>query len=62
VQSGRRRRIAVPGVRDLLGYRAMWADFLAAMRENRAPAYSLALAERDLRLVERAYSSLESSD
>ena len=62
VQSGRRRRIAVPGVRDLLGYRAMWADFLAAMRENRAPAYSLALAERDLRLVERAYTSLETSD
>jgi predicted dehydrogenase len=62
VQSGRRRRIRLPGVRDLLGYRAMWADFLAAMRENRAPAYTLALAERDLRLVERAYSSLESSD
>ena len=62
VQCGRRRRITVPGVRDLLGYRAMWADFLAAMRENRAPAYSLALAERDLRLVERAYSSLGSSD
>ena len=62
VQSGRRRRITLPGVRDLLGYRAMWADFLAAMRENRAPAYSLALAERDLRLVERAYSSFETSD
>lgn len=62
IQSGRRRRIAVPGVRDLLGYRAMWADFLAAMRDNRAPAYTLALAERDLRLVERAYSSLELTD
>ena len=62
IQSGRRRRITVPGVRDLLGYRAMWADFLAAIRENRAPAYSLALAERDLRLVERAYTSLETTD
>lgn len=62
IQSGRRRRIIVPGVRDLLGYRAMWADFLAAMRDNRAPAYTLALAERDLRLVERAYSSLELTD
>ena len=56
-QSGRRTRIALPGMRDLLGYRAMLADFLEAIRQNRAPAYTLALAERDLRLVEQAYSS-----
>jgi predicted dehydrogenase len=57
-QSGRRRRIAVPGIRDLAGYRAMLADFFEAIRQNRSPAYDLALAQRDLRLVELAYSSL----
>ena len=59
VQTGRRRRLLVPGLRDLLGYRAMWADFFEAIRHNRPPAYSLALAERDLRLVEDAYNSLD---
>jgi predicted dehydrogenase len=59
IQSGRRKRLVVPGLRDLLGYRAMWADFLGAMEANRPPAYSLALAERDLRLVEAAYASLD---
>ena len=58
VQAGRRRRVAVPGVIDLLGYRAMMADFLEAMRQNRPPAYSLELAGRDLALVEQAYASL----
>lgn len=59
VQTGRRKRLVVPGLRDLLGYRAMWADFLTAMEANRPPAYSLSLAERDLRLVEAAYASLD---
>jgi hypothetical protein len=36
----------------------MLADFFEAMRHNRPPAYTLALAERDLRLVEDAYASL----
>lgn len=58
VQAGRRRRIMIPGVVDLLGYRAMMADFLAAIRQNRPPAYSLDLARRDLALVEQAYASL----
>jgi UDP-N-acetylglucosamine 3-dehydrogenase len=60
VQTGRRKRIAMPGVTDLVGYRAMLADFFEAIRHNRAPAYTLALAERDLRLVEQAYSSIDS--
>jgi len=58
-QTGRRRRVTIPGLRDLAGYRAMLADFFEAIRQNRSPAYGLALAERDLRLVELAYSSLQ---
>ena len=58
IQTGRRRRVLVPGLVDLLGYRAMLADFFEAIRHNRAPAYTLTAAERDLRLVEDAYASL----
>jgi predicted dehydrogenase len=58
LQTGRRRRLSVPGLKDLLGYRAMLADFLEAIRHNRPPAYDLMLAERDLRLVDDAYSSM----
>lgn len=58
VQTGRRRRIAMPGLTDLLGYRAMLADFFEGIRQNRPPAYSLKLAERDLALVEQAYETL----
>ena len=49
-----------PASADLVGYRAMLADFFEAIRHNRPPAYTLALAERDLRLVEQAYSSIDS--
>jgi UDP-N-acetylglucosamine 3-dehydrogenase len=58
VQGGRRRRIALPGVSDLLGYKAMLADFFEGIRQNRSPAYSLKLAQRDLALVEQAYETL----
>jgi len=54
---GRRRRLFVPGLSDLAGYRAMWLDFLPAIADNRAPAYG-PVARRDLRLVEDACSSL----
>jgi predicted dehydrogenase len=55
--TGRRPRVIVRGVTDLAGYRGMMTDFLAAIRGNRPPAYDLALARRDLRLIEEAYAS-----
>lgn len=60
LQTGRRRRLFVPGLVDLLGYRAMLADFFEGVRHNRPAAYTLPMAARDLELVERAYQSLES--
>jgi predicted dehydrogenase len=54
--SGRKTRIWFPGLRDLAGYRAMAADFVAAIEENRPPKYDLSLARRDLELVEQAYT------
>jgi predicted dehydrogenase len=55
--TGRRRRIALRGLGDLAGYRAMMRDFVAAIDENRPPVYDLRLARRDLALVEHAYAS-----
>jgi len=58
-QTGRKTRVFVPGLSDLLGYRAMLADFFEAIRHNRAAAYTIDAARRDLRLVEDAYASLD---
>ena len=52
---GKRRQLKFPGVRDLTGSRAMFRDFLAAIRTGREPEYTLALARRDLEFVEGAY-------
>jgi predicted dehydrogenase len=56
--NGRRHRLSFPGFADLAGYRAMMADFLAAIEANRPPKYDLSLARRDLALVEQAYASI----
>lgn len=60
---GRRFRVALPGVRDMLGYRAMFRDFLDCIARNRPSRYTIDLARRDLRLVEDIYcSALRSTD
>ena len=53
----RTRRLAFPGLRDISGRRAMWADFVPALQENREPQYDLRHARRDLELVEAVYAS-----
>ena len=55
---GRRTRILVPGWRDIGGYRAMLADFVACLRDGQEPRMTLARARRDLEIVEAAYRSL----
>jgi predicted dehydrogenase len=54
---GRRTRLYVPGLRDLAGYRAMWADFVRAWRDDTDAGMTLAHARRDLELVEQAYTT-----
>jgi predicted dehydrogenase len=56
---GRRMQLRLPGIRDLTGSRAMFRDFLGALRENRPPEFTLALARRDLELVEAAYRTAD---
>lgn len=54
---GRRKRIHFPGLRDISGYRSMFADFLQALRAGREPRMTLGRARRDLELVEESYRS-----
>lgn len=56
---GTKTRFYVPGLRDLSGYNAMWADFVRAWRTNAPPVMTLANARRDLAFVEAAYASSE---
>jgi predicted dehydrogenase len=55
---GRRSRLVMPGLFDLRGYRAMFRDFLVALRTGAFPRMTLARARHDLQLVEAAYGSL----
>lgn len=57
LQYGRRLRLRVPGLRDLAGYRAMFRDFVGALRGGHEPRFTMAAARRDLELVEEAYRS-----
>jgi len=50
----RRSRWFAPGLRDIEGYRAMFADFFAALRGVTEPRMTLARARLDLALVESA--------
>jgi UDP-N-acetylglucosamine 3-dehydrogenase len=50
-------RVAVPGLADIRGYRAMYRDFASAIREHRQPEMSLERAEEDHRLMDAVYAS-----
>ena len=50
-------RWIVPGLHDMAGYRAMFADFIGCLRDGREPEMTLVRARQDLELVEAAYRS-----
>ncbi|HUQ82872.1 MAG TPA: Gfo/Idh/MocA family oxidoreductase [Gemmatimonadaceae bacterium] len=52
VTTGRRRSVKLFAHRDPLGYRGMFVDFLHALRTGEPPQFTLAMAQRDLRLLE----------
>jgi predicted dehydrogenase len=51
-------RLIVPGIRDIRGYQAMYRDFAAAVRRQRAPEMSLERAMDDQRLMDQIYASV----
>lgn len=56
--SGRRPSLGLPALRDPFGYRGMLEDFLSAVRDEREPQFTLAMARRDLELLEQAERSM----
>jgi predicted dehydrogenase len=54
-------RVLFPGMRDIRGYRAMYVDFLGAIRERRAPEMSLERAIDDQRLMDQVYATIGQS-
>jgi UDP-N-acetylglucosamine 3-dehydrogenase len=50
-------RVLFPGIRDLRGYRAMYRDFVRAIREGTPPEMSLERAIQDQRLMDQVYAS-----
>jgi predicted dehydrogenase len=59
VRGRRGVRIVLPGYRDIRGYRAMYRDFINAIRERRAPAMSLERAIEDQQLMDRIYETAD---
>jgi predicted dehydrogenase len=55
---GRRKRLRVPGLLDIMGYRAMLRHFVDCVRDGGLPEMSLTVARRDLRVIAAAYRSL----
>jgi len=51
-------RLILPGFRDIRGYRAMYADFTASIREGRQPEMSLERALEDQRLMDQVYATV----
>jgi predicted dehydrogenase len=52
-------RLMFPGFRDIRGYKAMYRDFVAAIRTGRPPEMSLDRAMDDQRLMDEIYASVE---
>jgi predicted dehydrogenase len=62
VRGGGLPRLIVPGFRDIRGYRAMYRDFVRAVRQQRTPEMSLERAMEDQHLMEQAYATAHSAN
>jgi predicted dehydrogenase len=58
VRGRRGPRLYVPGFRDIRGYRAMYRDFVRAIRTGSTPEMSLERAIDDQRLMDQVYASV----
>ena len=63
VCGGRLPRFSLlPGFRDLRGYRAMYRDFVGAIRNGHTPEMSLERAREDHRLIDTVYAGADSME
>jgi predicted dehydrogenase len=51
---GRASRLLLPGLRDITGTRAMWADFIRSMRDQQPARFTFERARVDVALLECA--------
>lgn len=56
---GTRKRVILPGLSDISGYRAMLEDFVESLRSNVEPEFTTKAARVDLALVEQAYETMD---
>jgi len=54
-------RVIFPGFGDIRGYKAMYLDFVRAVRDGRAPEMSLERAIEDHILMDRVYATVQAS-
>jgi len=54
---GKKKSVIFPGIRDIAGYKAMFQDFINALRTGEEPRMTFDLAARDLDLIGRIYNS-----
>ncbi len=59
--TGARPQLLLPGLRDLNGYRAMFQDFLTALRTGCEPLMTLTRAQRSVELIQAAYRNAPST-
>ena len=51
------RRLSFPGLSDMLGYRAMLADFVRVLKTGAEPQYTIADARRCIELIRHTYGT-----
>ncbi len=56
--SGVRKKVIFPGLGDIAGYKGMFRDFLHVLQTGEEPAMNLAVAQKDLQLIETIYQSV----
>jgi hypothetical protein len=57
VYARKKKRVYIPGLRDLAGYRAMWRDFAAALAQDREPELDFDTARLDYVYLDAAARS-----
>lgn len=55
---GKKKRIIIPNLTDIAGYKAMFRDFFQTLREGNEPQFGIDLAQQDLKIIEDIYQSM----
>ncbi len=55
---GKKKSVIFPGLQDIAGYKAMFSDFIRAIRQNQPARFTLDLAQQDMVNIEAIYKSI----